>query len=186
MNRGNRKKRIFNDEDDFRLFTQLLGAATDRFAMRLLAYCVMPNHFHLVVWPSAGDAISAYMRWLTGTHAQHYHRAHDLTGTGHLYQDRYRSVPVESDFHLLTVLRYVEANPLRAGLVSRAEHWQWSSLSEGTRRSGPTLTDSPIVRPLDWLDRVNAPDESLERLRHSVSTGVPYGTQKWSVEVMTP
>ena len=115
--------------------------------MRLLAYCVMPNHWHLVVWPSAPNAIPAYMHWLTSTHVQQYHRAHGLVGTGHLYQGRYKSVPVQSDRHLLTVLRYVEGNPVRAGLVPRAEGWPWSSVTEASLGFGRFTSDTPVPRP---------------------------------------
>jgi len=113
MNRANRKQRIFHGETDYSLFVEVLAAATQKFAVRLLAFCVMPNHWHLVIWPSAGDDVPAYMHWLTSTHVRQYHRVHGLIGTGHLYQGRYVSVPVQTDRHLLTVLRYVEANAVR-------------------------------------------------------------------------
>jgi putative transposase len=187
MNRGNRKKRIFHDDGDYWLFASLLAEATSRFSMRLLAYCIMPNHWHLVLWPSTGDDVSAYMRWLTSTHAQQYHHAHNLIGTGHLYQGRYRSVPVQSGHHLLTVLRYVEANPVRAGLVSRAEDWLWSSLADETPGLERFTSASPVPRPSNWLAHVNSPMvEDVEQIRRAVSRGTPYGTSDWARHITDP
>jgi hypothetical protein len=88
--------------------------------MRLLAYCLMPNHFHLLVWPRADGDLSQFLRWLTVTHTQRWHAHHRTAGTGHLYQGRFKSFPVQSDEHFLTVCRYVERNALRANLVGRA------------------------------------------------------------------
>uniref|UniRef100_UPI00196B28C2 transposase n=1 Tax=Aquisphaera insulae TaxID=2712864 RepID=UPI00196B28C2 len=93
--------------------------ALARYQMRLLAYCLMPNHFHLLVWPREAGDLSDFMRWLTMTHTQRWHAYHRTVGTGHLYQGRYKSFPVQSVEHFLTVCHYVERNALRAGLVER-------------------------------------------------------------------
>ena len=182
MNRGNRKERIFNDHHDYSLFIKVLATSTSKFPIRLLAYCAMPNHWHLVVWPSAANVVPAYMHWLTSTHVQQYHRIHGLVGTGHLYQGRYLNVPIQTDRHVLTVLRYVEANPVRAGLVAEAQAWPWSSLAEATRESDRLTVEGPVKRPHDWLTYVNAPVEGVHRLRRAVSTGRPFGTLQWTRE----
>ena len=93
----------------------------------------MPMHWHVVLWPEAEGQLSSFLRWLTLTHSIRWHSHHHSTGSGHVYQNRFKAFAVAEDDHLLTVLRYVERNPLRAGLVS-AEDWPWSSLA--CRRAG--------------------------------------------------
>ncbi len=121
--------------------------------MRLLAYCLMPNHFHLLLWPREDGDLSQFMRWLTVTHTQRWHAHHRTAGTGHLYQGRFKSFPVESDDNFLTVCRYVERNAVRANLVERAEDWRWGSLSARRAKADeerPQLAPWPIARPRDW------------------------------------
>ena len=96
--------------------------------MRILAYTIMPNHWHLVLWPEGDDDLSNFMHWLTLAHTQRWHKAHGSVGTGPIYQGRFKSFPVETDDHFWSVCRYVERNPLRANLVSLAQNWRWSSL----------------------------------------------------------
>src|SRR5207244_11561664 len=95
---------------------------------RLLSYCLMPNHWHLMLWPREDDELTAFVRWLTHTHTMRWHAHYHTAGTGHLYQGRFKSFPVQTDEHFLTVCRYVERNALRARLVPRAEDWRWSCL----------------------------------------------------------
>ena len=152
--------------------------------MRTLAYCVMPNHWHLVVWPRREGDLSRFMAWLTLTHTQRWHAYHHSTGTGHLYQGRFKSFPVQSDEHFLTVCRYVERNPLRANLVVRAEEWRWSSLwrwSQGARQHREWLADWPMTRPRNWVRWTNEPQTAaeVEALRRCVARGKPYGTEAW-------
>lgn len=120
--------------------------------MRVLAYVLMPNHWHLVLWPEHDGALSAYFKWLEGTHACHFNVRNRHVGA--VYQSRYRSVPVYDAIQLLRVLRYVEANPVRAGLVARGECWDWSSVSPSSR---VLLTPSPVPRPSQWLDLLADP-----------------------------
>jgi len=102
--------------------------------MRLLCYCIMSNHWHLVLWSKNDGDLSEYMRWLTVTHTQRYHAFHETFGKGPLYQGRFKLFPVEQDDHFFSVCRYVQRNPLRAGLVSRPELWRWSSLWQETQQ----------------------------------------------------
>jgi putative transposase len=124
--------------------------------MRLLAYVLMPNHWHLVLWPETDDAVSAYLKWLAGTHACYFNRRHGHTGA--VYQSRFRCVAVYGPLQLLRVLRYVEANPVRAGLTARAEQWRWSCVSQS---SDLVLTPSPVPRPAGWLDLLADPEMDL-------------------------
>src|SRR5918993_1616120 len=120
LNRSARRQQLFFSSADYRAFESVLVEALDKVSIRLLAYALMPNHWHLVLWP-VHDELPRFMHWLTLTHAKRWHAAHQSTSTGHVYQNRYHAVPVQSDAHLVTVLRYVERNALRAGLVRRAE-----------------------------------------------------------------
>jgi putative transposase len=156
LNRGVRRTPLFKDPDDYVRFQRLMGRAAAKVTMRVLAYALMPNHWHLVLWPSDDNAVSAYIKWLAGTHACHFNRRYGQSGA--VYQARFRCVAIHSDVELLRVLRYVEANPVRAGLVSRAECWRWSST---TWPATPPLTPSPIPRPAAWLDLLNQPDLNL-------------------------
>src|ERR1700761_6128475 len=128
LNRAGGRSVIFDTDEDYEAFERAAAQAVIRYDMRLLAYCLMPDHFHLLLWPREDGDLSQFMRWLTMTHTQRWHAHHGTAGTGHLYQGRFKSFPVQSDDHLLTVCRYVEQNAMLAGLVERAEDWRWSSL----------------------------------------------------------
>jgi putative transposase len=178
LNRGNARRTVFHKEGDFEAFVKLLGQAQERVDVRLLAYCLMPNHFHLVVWPRQDGDLSDYMMWLLTAHVRRYHQHYH--SCGHVWQGRFRAFAIQEDDHLLTVLRYIERNPLRAGLVQRAEDWRWSSASRvavGTRR----LDAGPVPRPEGWLQHVNEPQTEAEvaRLRLSVQRGRPFGEMQW-------
>jgi REP-associated tyrosine transposase len=133
LNRAVVRLPLFKKDRDYEAFFRVLDEALDRHPIRILGYCVMPNHWHLVLWPKRDDDMTAFLRWLTHTHTMRWHAHYHTVGTGHLYQGRFKSFPVEQDDHLYTLLRYVERNALRAGLVRRAEDWHWSSLFTAVR-----------------------------------------------------
>ena len=165
----------------------MLDEARERTGIRLLDYTLMPNHWHLVLWPETDDQVTAFMGWLTLTHTRRWHLAHSSVGGGHVYQGRFKSVPVQDDNHLLRLCRYVERNPLRAGLCERAEDWRWSSLwrrTSGDSAAREMLSDWPVERPANWLEWVNGPqsEAELEALRHSLLRGRPYGDEAWVVK----
>lgn len=141
----------------------------------------MPNHFHLIVRTHADGDLGRWMQWLLMAHARRYHR-HSHT-SGHVWQGRFPAFPIQDDDHLVTVLRYVERNALRAELVARAEDWKWSSLP-GWRSGGRLLWRGVEVRDERWLKRVNEPLSigDLQRLRLSVERGRPYGDERWTKE----
>lgn len=185
MNRGVRRLRIFDRPGDYRAFLKVFGEAQQRFPIRCLAYCLMPNHFHLVVWPRTDGELSGFMAWLTATHSKRWHARRGTNGTGHVYQGRYKAFPVSNDTHLLRLCRYVERNALRSGLVSRAEDWPWCSLAQRAgRRSSITLADWPVTRPDDWIDlvQIEVTDET-EELRTAVQRSSPYGPKDWQVRL---
>jgi len=150
--------------------------------MRLLGYCVMPNHWHLVLWPRNDGDLSEFMRWLTVTHTQRWHSHRHTAGSGPLYQGRFKSFPIQDDDHFLTVSRYVERNALRARLALKAEHWRWSSLWHRVHGEASGLLDpGPLPLPKNWLPYVNR-DESegeLVQVRKCIIRGSPFGDPSW-------
>ncbi len=128
MNRVSGKQDLFEDSGDYEAFERVLSEARERERMRVCAYALMPNHFHLVLWPRGDGDLSRFMQWLTMTHTQRWHAHRHNVGHGHLYQSRFKSFPIQTDEHFLKVCRYVERNALRARLVERAEDWVWGSL----------------------------------------------------------
>ncbi len=147
LNRGVGRMRLFRKEADYEAFERVLLETLDLRPMRLCAYCLMPNHWHLVLWPRRDGDLASFMQRLTITHARRWQEHRKLVGTGHIYQGRYKSFPVENDEHFLTVCRYVERNALRAGLVERAEQWSWSSLwrrRQRNRKLQACLSEWPV------------------------------------------
>ena len=127
INRGNARRRVFRKDRDYEAFIKLLGDANERLPMRIIGFCLMPNHFHLVLWPHGDGDLSRWMQWLLTAQVRRHHRHYH--GSGHVWQGRFKAFPIEQDEHLATVLRYVERNPVRGNLVERAEQWRWSSLT---------------------------------------------------------
>jgi putative transposase len=183
LNRAVGRQTLFAHDDDYAAFQRVLQAAGQRVPLRLLCYCLMPNHWHLVVWPREDDELSEYMRWLTVTHSQRWHAAHGTSGTGPIYQGRFKSFPVEGDQHFYHVCRYVERNALRAGFVYRAEAWRWSSLWQLQQEAcDVSLHAWPLPRNAEWLEYVNATETEAElaAIRSSLQGGRPYGTAEWA------
>jgi putative transposase len=186
LNRANGRLRIFKKEADFAAFEEVLAEAHERVPLRILGYTVMGNHWHFVVWPRQRQhqQVTEFFRWLTHTHTQRWHAHHGTAGMGHVYQGRFKSYPIAADEHLLAVLRYVERNPLRAGLVERAEQWRWGSLyrrRDGTADERALLAESPVPLGRLWCDHVNKPqnEAELEAIRRCVSRGQPFGGGAW-------
>jgi len=185
LNRRVMRLPIFGKPGDYEAFEAILAEGLKRpDALGVLAYCLMPNHWHLVLWPKAGSNLSTWMQWLTVTHTHRWHRHYHCVGEGPLYQGRFKSFPIQRDGHLLTAMRYVEANALRAGLVERAEAWRWGSLwtrERGSEQQRALLGRPPVALPEDWAAVVNraAGAEELERVRQCVIRGAPLGGKRW-------
>ena len=184
INRANGRATIFKSAEDYTHFESLLEEAKELLDMRILAYCIMPNHWHLVLYPRNDGDMSEFMRWLTTTHVRQYRVASESIGGGHLYQGTYKSFPVEKSAYLSTLIRYVEQNPLRAKLVKRAEDWKYSSLyrrMKGTAKQKKLLTKLPIELPHQYVKEVNtiSDEETLLKIRNSVQRGTPYGKDRW-------
>ena len=162
-NRRNEKQCLFESEDDYTDFVDLIWRAKARYDVRLHAYCVMRTHWHLALSATVPGTISRYMGWLGGTHATQFRFLSDTRGLGHVYQGRYCCVATEGIVHYVRLIRYIESNPLRAGLVERAEEWLWSSLHD-RRKPDHSLDSGPWKLPSDWLSIVNTEDVRVEHL----------------------
>jgi putative transposase len=185
LNRANARLPIFETPRDYEAFEQILAEGVERYAPRLLGYCLMPNHWHLLLWPEEDGLLSRFVGWIALTHTQRWHAHRHTAGSGHLYQGRFKSFPVQEDEHFYTVCRYVERNALRARLVKRAENWRWNSLwrmTSGDRESRTLLSRWPVSRPRHWIEWVNDPqtDAELAAIRRSVQRGSPFGDEAWS------
>ena len=165
---------MYRKPSDYAAFLDLVAEANERLPLRVLGYVLMPNHFHMVLWPHGNGDLSRWMQWLLTSHVRRYHRHYK--GRGHVWQGRFKAFPIEQDEHLLTVLRYVERNPLRANMVERAEQWAWSSLCwRPTRKRPAMLADWPVPCPRNWVAMVNAveTEAELQAMRRSIARGSP-------------
>lgn len=190
LNRRVGRLPLFETSADYTAFEKILAEAHAQTRIRITAYCLMPTHWHLLLWPRQDGELSDVLRWITVTHTQRWHALHQTSGTGPVYQGRFKSFPVQTDEHFLAVALYVERNALRAKLVRRAEDWQWGSLWRRTHRDpkGTTwLSDWPMERPRDWVACVNRPQTAseLEALRTSVQRGRPFGDERWVRRIVT-
>jgi putative transposase len=143
----------------------------------VLAYCLMPNHFHLVLWPYGGGDLSRSKHWLMTTHVRRFLK-HDR-GSGHVWQGRFKALPIQEDEHLRVVLRYVERNGLRAALVQRTEQRPWSSLARAAEP--PLLDPGPAPRGAGWVEVVNAPmtEAECQAIAESIRRSRPLGAEAW-------
>jgi putative transposase len=185
LNRAVGRQTIFKRESDYEAFVRVIERTHDLLPTRIAALCLMPNHWHLVVWPRQDGELSEFMRVLTVTHTQRWHANHHSAGTGPLYQGRFKSCPVQDDGHFLTVCRYVERNPVRAGLVRSARNWKWTSaamraLAEPPRWLLP-LDGWPVAPRRDWAHWVDRPQTAAEEeaLAECIRRGRPFGEESW-------
>lgn len=188
LNRSNGKLRIFRKNGDFLAFEKILSEGIQKFEMRLCGYSIMSNHWHLLLWPAEDGQLSAFMHWITMTHTQRYHASHPTASIGHLYQGRFKSFPIQEDCHYLTVMRYIEANPVHAGIVSNAGQWPWSSFAvRYATKSEFELSDGPVELPNNWEHLVNKAEQTrqIELLEKSIKRGSPFGEPIWRKKTAT-
>lgn len=188
LNRANARAQVFDNREDYAIFENILEEAVEKFDMRLLAYCLMPNHWHLVLYPKKDEDMSRFMSWLANTHTRRWHSVKGTIGHGHLYQGRYKSFLCQEDTHFLTLVRYVERNAKRANLVQNAEDWRWSSVwrrERGTPTQKQFLSPWPVTMSDDYLSWLNAPQtaEEEEALKRSIIKSSPYGSEDWTMDL---
>jgi putative transposase len=174
LNRGNGGAPVFHKDEDYRAFLDLLADAKTKFSVNVFGFCLMPNHFHIVLQPRADEGLSLFLQWWQTSYSRHYHQHY--RSHGHLWEGRFKSFPIQRDGHLLTVLRYILRNPVRAGLVPRTDQWPWSSLQHRT-----LLDPWPVETPPDLAHWAEAPlsDQELAGLRSCVNRQAPFGTADW-------
>jgi putative transposase len=184
LNRGNGGQTIFHKDKDYEAFINIIREARGHYKVKIFAYCLMPNHFHMILMPHHAEDLSKFMQWLMTSHVRRYHQHYGTRG--HLWQGRYKSFLIQKDNHLLAVIRYIEGNPKRAGLVNSAKDWLWSSCRETIKIKNHSLIDEiPIELPTNWEEYINKPltMKELERLRQSVIRQSPYGNESWQLRV---
>ena len=180
FNRAIESTVLFREPADYDAFLGIVREAATRCPMRILAYAVMPNHWHMIVWPEADGELSAFMKWMTETHARRWRDWRASTGRGAVYQGRFKAVPIQCDSHLLRACHYVERNPLRGRLVAAAEDWPWTSAYLlGTSGARPVLAPWPVAKPADWAEMLNVPEPRLDEIRRSFRKGIPFGNITW-------
>lgn len=185
VNRGNMRMEVFNDAEDYDYFLELLAKGLKKTGVELHAYCLMPNHFHLLVVPQKEDSLSKLMQWLMTSHVRFYHKKHKTSG--HVWQGRYKSFIVEQESYYLAVIRYIEANALRANLVSKAEEWLYGSLYERIDQNRQLLHAPYMDLGNDWYTYVNEAiyAKELKKIRNSVNRQAPLGNEQWQLETAT-
>jgi putative transposase len=180
LNRGNDKQTIFHKDKDFEAFLELMKKAKELFPVDVLAYCLMPNHYHFLVSPPLAENLSKWAHWFTSVHVAHYHNHYKTSG--HIWQGRFKTFLVQGDDHFISVLRYVEGNPVRASLVNSAHEWPWSSHKFRIGLNTSSLVDQlPLPLPPDWGKFVNQtmkPDE-LNEMRKCIAHSLPFGNEEW-------
>ena len=179
---------LFEDDADYKAFESIIRETLETRPMRVCAYCLMPNHWHMVLWPEKDGQLATFMQRLTITHAARWQRSRDCVGSGHVYQGRFKSFPIEDDEHFYNVARYVERNPLKAGLCDKPDAWRWSSLwlsEHGDDSEKRLLSAWPIPRPHRWREHVeqSLTEAEEEAIGRSLTRGTPLGGPEWAQEI---
>ncbi|MBN2894581.1 MAG: transposase [Campylobacterales bacterium] len=182
INRGNMRMQVFDDAEDYEYFFDLLAKAKLKERVELHAYALMPNHFHLLLSPQREGSLSRFMQWVMTSHVRHYHKKNKTSG--HIWQGRYKSFLVQQESYYVTLLHYIEANALRAGLVKKAEEYMYASLHERIHHNRALLHEPYVALGSDWIERVNTALSlfELERVRNSVNRQSPLGDEAWQIE----
>jgi putative transposase len=160
-NRRTDKQCLFPEPALYEDTLKVLRRGKQKYEARIHAFCLFYNHVHLAVSAHDVSQLVRFLHWTSTTHAIRFRLKTGTRGLGHVYQDRYKDKPVGDCVHYATLIRYIERNPLEAGLVERAEDWQWSSLRERMRGEGDLIEPGPWRLPDDWLSLVNAPEVDM-------------------------
>jgi putative transposase len=182
MNRAVRRTVLFEKDGDYEAFIKVTLESLVLFAIQVISFQLMPNHWHFVITCDSIEEISMWMHWLAGTHANRWNGAHGCRGSGAVYQGRFKAVPIQHGASLIRVCRYVERNALRKEYVAAAEDWTWSSLH--AVRNGCDLLplgEWPILRPHNWLAIVNADEipNEFDEVRTCILRNHPIGELEW-------
>jgi putative transposase len=186
MNRGVSQAEIFADSRDYSIFLSILATHLKKNPnIKLCSYCLMPNHWHLALWPMEDGCLSSFIQNVSSRHVENWRKRWD--STGHLYESRFKCFAVQDEKYYLNIVRYIERNPVRASLVKKAVDWQWSSYylrSKGYNPWDIPLSSGPVPIPANWDTRITRPenDSTLSEIRQSHRRSSPYGEQDWVEE----
>ena len=186
MNRAVRKTVLFEKDGDFEAFISVVLESLRLFRIAIIAFELMPNHWHFVITCDRIEEVSDWMHWVAGTHANRWNGAHGTRGSGAVYQGRFKAVPIQRGLSLIRVCRYVERNALRKGFVTAAEKWTWSSLYSVCNNCDLIpLAEWPIPKPANWLEIVNSDEtpQELDDLRLCIRRNRPIGDSDWQQAV---
>ena len=184
LNRAVPRLTLFETPEDYSAFLRVVDETWQIVPLPIFAMVAMPNHWHFVVRPTTDEQLSEFFRRLTVTHTMRWHARYQTSGTGHLYQGRFKSFPIQNDGHLFTVMRYVERNPLRAGFTDVAEEWPYGSAyarrHAASERRWLAIPDEPPL-PRIWRSWVNRPETEAElrAVRTCIRRGLPFGDDHW-------
>ena len=189
LNRANARVQIFDNDEDYELFETILAEGKKKFDMRILSYCIMPNHWHLVLYPKKDNDLSKFMAWVTNTHTRRWHTSKGTIGQGHLYQGRFKSFICQSDTYFLALVLYVERNAKKANLVQKAEDWKWGSVwrvKYGTLKQKQMIDNWPVFRPKHYFALLNERQKEKEEkaIEVSMQKGSPLGEDKWTSQII--
>jgi putative transposase len=184
INRGNRREAVFHDNYDYEKFLKLIIESKEKYAIKIYAYCLMPNHFHLVIYTKYADSLSQAMHWISSSYVRYYNKRYNISG--HLWQGRYKSFIVQEDSYLLVLLKYVEANPKRARIVKDCIDYKYSSANNRIKNNENLITDEvPILLPDDWYAYINSDEKitDIESIRNCINRQAPLGDKNWKYMV---
>ena len=191
FNEARGRRKLFESAADYAAFTAVLEEAQQRYPqVQLLAFCLVPNRFHVVIKPKTDGELSQFMRWVTQTHGHRWRNTRRRIGRGGMYQGRFRSFVVQEDEHVLLLCRYIEQLPVREGLSKTAQAWPWSSAgvragAGPAKAARPELRSWPVRRPANWLKLINdpMPKPDVERVETSIVRSRPLGGPSWQQRI---
>ena len=183
MNRAAISQTLFGGPADYAAFVALVRRSQRRTGIRILAYCLMPNHWHFAVWVENDTQLREFIGWLSFMHAMHVRTWTGTRGKGAVYQDRYLAVPVETETYFYRLMRYIERNAARAGLVDRPENWPWCSAARRRGSDHIPIAAWPLDRPTDWLGFINNEDTAgdIAVIRARTQAGEPITRERLHV-----
>jgi putative transposase len=170
VNRGNDKRLLFERVPHYEDFLRMVVWAKAQCPVRILAYCLMSNHWHFVFWVLCRGDVSRFLHRLTTTHAKSWRRRTRTVGLGHVYQNRFHDSKIFTEGYYYNVMRYVEQNPWRANLVHASRDWCWSSLHERLGRERGIIEEGPAPLPMEWPALVDQhlPEDAIQEIRSAM------------------
>ncbi len=191
MNRRVDRQTLFCTDEDYALFRSLMSEAVYKFNLRILEWVLMPNHWHMLIFPETKNQVSEFMHWLCGIHAKKWRAEKDNEGNGALYQDRFKAFLVKPGLHVDRLRNYLAMNPVKANLVDNPFDWIWGSAKRVHRDcliSTIPISKGPPPSPSDLKELLSTPlnltETQIDRLEKSFLKGLPYGDDVWTEQMI--